>query len=256
MTVGPPPERIALVTDFGASPYIGQLALLAAEFAPALPVIDLIHDLPAFRPELAAYLLPGLIRKMPPRTLYLCVVDPGVGGERAALVMRCGSDQQANWLVGPDNGLMAMVATQTKAEIALWQVDWRPAEHSHSFHGRDLFLPIALALTTGRLPGPARRLERYQLIGHHWPAELAQVLYVDHYGNLITGLQAEHADGTATLRLGETRINAARTFCMLPPGTAFWYRNAFDLVEIAVNQGQAHQRFGVGSGAKVAWDTL
>jgi S-adenosylmethionine hydrolase len=82
------------------------------------------------------------------------------------------------------------------------------------------------------------------------------VLYVDHYGNLITGLQAEHADGTATLRLGETRINAARTFCMLPPGTAFWYRNAFDLVEIAVNQGQAHQRFGVGSGAKVAWDTL
>ncbi len=75
-----PVERIALFTDFGAaSPYLGQIRLLLAQALPDLPVIDLISDLTPFRPDLAAYLLPALVRDMPQRTIYLGIVDPGVG---------------------------------------------------------------------------------------------------------------------------------------------------------------------------------
>ena len=84
------PTRIALLTDFGAGPYVGQMRLRLSALAPAVPVVELISDLPACRPDLAAYLLPGLARGMPPQTLYTCVVDPGVGTERALIIAQCG----------------------------------------------------------------------------------------------------------------------------------------------------------------------
>jgi len=95
---------IALVTDFGgASPYLGQMQLRLSGLLPRLPVIDLVSDLAPSRSDLAAYFLPALVRNMPARTLYLCVVDPGVGGERSALAVEADED----WYVGPDNGLPA-----------------------------------------------------------------------------------------------------------------------------------------------------
>lgn len=273
------PERIALVTDFGAGAYVGQLRLLAAGLAPIIPVVDLLHDLPAFRPDLAAYLLPGLIQGMPARTLYLCVVDPGVGGERAALVLRCGQ----NWFVAPDNGLLGPLARRcAPADRALWRIDWRPspvsdsspqgapqdstqfgAQSSHqsshqfseTFHGRDLFLPIALALTQGRLPMPSVTLSLADIRGHDDPLDLDRVLYIDRYGNLMTGLALERAAPDARIRSGQRSVGWARTFCEVAAGAAFWYRNAFGLVEIAVNQGRADRLLGVSVGDAVAWET-
>ena len=85
-------DRIALVTDFGDGPYVGQVHARLSLVAPGIERLDLIHDLPAFRPDLAGYLLPALMRDMPARTLYLCVVDPGVGGPRAGLLVKTGED--------------------------------------------------------------------------------------------------------------------------------------------------------------------
>ena len=257
----PRPERLALITDFGPGPYVGQLHLLASAQAPALPLINLVADLPAFRPDLAAYWLPALIRGMPDGTIYLCVVDPGVGGARAALALRIG----LNWFVGPDNGLFvpllrrceAAASDNDAADYALWRIDWRPERLSASFHGRDVFLPIALTLTQGRLPLPCQRCTLDQMQGTDWPLSSACILYVDHYGNLITGLEADEADPDHSLCIetpvGNPLIQAARTFCEVPEGAAFWYRNAFDLVEIAANQRRADQLFGVSAGDGVAW---
>lgn len=287
----PRPERIALITDFGSGPYIGQLELLAAALAPRLPVIQLLNDAPSFRPDLAAYLIPALVRGMPARTLYLCVVDPGVGGARAALALRRGED----WFVGPDNGLLAPLmrpaedlpvaqAPTRKATSAsvgslpdqvrekpsfspselrkhcssvperrLWRIDWRPAFCSDSFHGRDLFLPIALALTRGRLPLPCQGIPPEMAQGYAGLRESGRILYVDHYGNLMTGLDADRASQHALLQAGDRVLSHARTFCEVEQGQAFWYRNAFGLVEIAANQARADHLLGLLVGDRVAW---
>lgn len=252
----PPPQRIALVTDFGVGPYIGQMKLLAAALAPALPLVDLIHDLPAFRPDLAAWLLPGLICGMPDRTLYLCVVDPGVGGARGAVVLRLG----ANWFVGPDNGLFSVLARQSDpSDGSAWGVDWRPASLSASFHGRDLFLPIALGLASGWLPCPnhplTARLGDQGAEGEQVPMESGRILYVDRFGNLMTGLSPPRAESHVRLLAAGQGLPRSRTFCAVPVGTAFWYCNAFGLVEIAVNQGRADRLLGLAVGDRVAWES-
>lgn len=243
-----PPRRIALLTDFGCgSAYVGQMRLRLAAMAPTTPVIDLISDLPICRPELAAYLLPGLAQGMPPGTVYLCVVDPGVGSARGVLCARHGRD----WWLGPDNGLLEPLVRQRGVD-ALWRIDWRPPRTSASFHGRDLFAPLAAALIAGRLPG-ARPCRPADLVGADWPVERAAVIYIDAFGNLITGLRADGRAPQAMLVAGTTHLRNARTFSSVARGQAFWYYNALGYIEVAVNQGRADRTLGVGLGDPVTF---
>jgi S-adenosylmethionine hydrolase len=136
---------IALVTDFGdQGPYVGQMELRLTERAPEAQVTRLISDLPPFRPDLAAYLLPALARDVAGPMLYLCVVDPGVGGDRGVLAV----EADGNWFVGPDNGLLALVVRRAGRHRVV-RVTWRPQGMSASFHGRDLFAPVAAMLFNG-----------------------------------------------------------------------------------------------------------
>jgi S-adenosylmethionine hydrolase len=239
-------KRIALVTDFGvASPYIGQMRVLLAAGVPELPVIDLISDLPPFRPDLAAYLLPGLIRDLPSSTLFLTVVDPGVGGERRALAIAADD----NLFLGPDNGLLAMIALRS-CQCRVWRLDWRPARLSATFQGRDLFAPAAIALARGEALSMSP-LTKNDLAGSAWQLELPRVVYQDAYGNLMLGIRAGKIARTALITLGRHSLAWARTFSAVPPGQAFWYENAFGLVELAVNQGSAAQSLGLRIGDPV-----
>jgi S-adenosyl-L-methionine hydrolase (adenosine-forming) len=235
-------KRIALVTDFGEGLYVGQMRAWLDALQPGLPVIDLVHDLPACRPDLAAYLLPALVRDMPADTLYLAVVDPGVGGDRAGLIVRA----DGAWFIGPDNGLFAQIIHRAAA-ISIWSIGWRPTEMSPSFHGRDWFVPVTDRLCRGRdLELEAQ--PRNGVLGADWPLEQALVLYVDRFGNLISGLNAPATGTEWQLIIGSTCLPRARTFCDVPPGAAFWYENAFGLVEIAVNQGRADRKLALGVG--------
>ncbi|MBK1699916.1 SAM hydrolase/SAM-dependent halogenase family protein [Thiococcus pfennigii] len=241
--------RIALLTDFGVGPYVGQLRLLLGAEVPDCPVVDLIHDLPAFRPDLAAYLLPALLRDLPPACLHLCIVDPGVGGPREVLLVRAGG----HWLMGPDNGLLALVARRATGG-AVWRLDWRPPRMSASFHGRDLFVPLAVRALRGEALGAVARAPD-ALVGADWPDERSAIIYCDHYGNLMTGLRAEAVASGARIRAGGRLLARARTFCEVPPGEGFWYVNAFGLIELAVNQGSAARVLGLGPGDPVDLST-
>lgn len=236
-------ERIALVTDFGpGGPYVGQMRGLLSHLVPATPVFELVSDLPPFLPRLAAYLLPALARDLPKGTCYVCVVDPGVGGDRLALAVEADGD----WFVGPDNGLLAPVVRRASRVRAL-RVDWRPAWCSQSFHGRDLFAPIAAMLCRGE-PMAASAVPVASLVGMDDPDDLAAVVYVDYYGNLITGLRAASLSVDCAILVGPRVLSHGRTFCAVPPGTAFWYENAFGLVELAVCQGRADLVLGLRPG--------
>jgi len=245
MTLDHPPLRVALLTDFGEGPYVGQMRLLLSSIAAGVVTESLMSDLPAFRPDLAGFLLPGLMRRMPPSTLYLCVVDPGVGGERGVLAAAVDDD----WLIGPDNGLL-LPRIRAAADARVFRVHWRPSDLSHSFHGRDLFAPLAALMVGGELPA-CTPVPTDALVGADWPRALAKVCYVDGYGNLISGMAADDLSNDRLLRVGDQDVRFARTFGEVPLGTAFWYRNAFGLLEVAVNQGRADRLLNLEVGDRL-----
>jgi S-adenosyl-L-methionine hydrolase (adenosine-forming) len=237
---------IVLFTDFGlAGPYTGQMKAVLHQRAPNVPVIDLFADAPQRNPRAAAYLLAAYAPWFPAGSVLLCVVDPGVGGTRAALA----ASLDGRWFVGPDNGLFA-IALRRAASAQVWEITWRPETLSASFHGRDLFAPVAALLACGeapawraRPPESARRPD--------WPDDLAEIVYVDHYGNALTGLRADTVPSGAKLRAGTHSIAPARTFSDVQAGTALWYANANGLAEIAVNLGRADAALGLGIGSTI-----
>ena len=241
---------ILLFTDFGlAGPYVGQMKAVLAAQAPGVPAIDLMHDAPAFRPGPAGLLLAALLAAAPEPAVWLCVVDPGVGTARRPLVVRCGG----HWLVGPDNGLFAP-ALRADAGWRAWEIGWRPPHLSASFHGRDLFAPVAARLAGGaEATHPAIAGTPVGAEGLVLPAaDPARVIYLDAYGNAMTGLRVADLDAGTVLAVGGRPLPRAETFGAVPDGTAFWYRNSLDLAEIAVNRGSAAATLGLDIGAPVA----
>ena len=237
---------ILLFTDFGLEgPYLGQVRAVLHREAPGVPVIDLFADAPVFDPMAAAYLLAAYAEAFPPGSVFLCVVDPGVGGARAPLAVNAAG----RWYVGPDNGLLA-IAARRGGDARAWRITWRPAELSASFHGRDLFAPVAGRLARGE-PPPGEACAPGGLTGRDWPEDLARVVYVDGFGNLMTGLRAARLPTEAGLTAGGRRLARARTFSDVAPGEAFWYENANGLAEIAVNQGHAGRVLGLALGDPV-----
>jgi S-adenosylmethionine hydrolase len=136
---------IVLFTDFGLSgPYTGQVIAVLQQAAPEVPIIQLFADAPAGRPKPSAYLLAAYAGWFPAGTVFLCVVDPGVGSERRPLI----AETDGRVYVGPDNGLFAIVLRRA-ASSTVSEITWRPPTLSASFHGRDVFAPIAARLAQG-----------------------------------------------------------------------------------------------------------
>lgn len=235
---------IFLYTDFGREgPYMGQMEAVLRR-AGDIPVITLLADAPPFDIRGNAYLLPAYTRDVEAGDVVLCIVDPGVGTARDALVM-CADGR---WFVGPDNGLMSIVARRA-ARCDAWRITWRPEILSASFHGRDLFAPVAALLAKGGLEAAADKLSRAEAIEHPpWPLQHAAIITFDRYGNAVTGLDAAAVDPRATITCAGHLISAAATFGAVPEGQAFWYGNSSGLVEIAVNQGSARQMYNLQAG--------
>ncbi|HML07931.1 MAG TPA: SAM-dependent chlorinase/fluorinase [Xanthobacteraceae bacterium] len=237
---------IVLFTDFGLQgPYTGQMKAVLQQMAPGTPAIDLFADAPVGNPKASAYLLAAYADWFTAGTVFLCVVDPGVGGKRPPIILQA----DGRWYVGPGNGLFELVERRS-ASARSWDIDWKPERLSASFHGRDLFAPVAAMLARGELP-----LGRPHKDGVHrrtdWPDDLREIVYVDHFGNAMTGLRAAMLPRNARLVAAGRKLQRAVTFSDRPPGTAFWYENSNGLAEIAVNQGRADRELGLTIGISV-----
>ncbi|MFQ5785386.1 MAG: S-adenosyl-l-methionine hydroxide adenosyltransferase family protein [Alphaproteobacteria bacterium] len=238
---------VVLFTDFGyEGPYVGQVKAALWREAPDAPVVDLMHDAPAHRPDLAAYLLAALAPEFPEGCVFLGVVDPDVGSPARRPVVLCAGGR---WYVGPDNGLFEIVAR--RAGDAEWrEIDARPARLSASFHGRDLFAPAAGRLLRGDAVAGVSR-DAASRPGSDWPDDLARIVYIDRFGNAMTGMRAKAVPAGKTIAVGNARLPRARTFADLSEGAAFWYENSNGLAEIAVNRGRAADALGLGIGDRV-----
>jgi S-adenosyl-L-methionine hydrolase (adenosine-forming) len=239
---------ICLFTDFGAGDlYVGQVEAVLDRLAPGVRVIHLLHEVPAYDIKPAAHLLAALVTGLAGDHVILGVVDPGVGTERDAVVVRA----DRHWYVGPDNGLFSVVAERAGAR-SVWRITGAPAVATRSFHGRDVFAPIAAALARNDFPNailtPVDGLN-VRLGGD----DLAAIIYLDHYGNAWTGLRAEAVPRDRMLVVAGRELSYAGVFGEAPPGGAFWYANSSALVEVAVNRGSAAHALGLEIGMPVTW---
>jgi len=241
---------IATFTDFGVpGPYLGQMHAALQREAPGIPVVDIFPDLPAFNIMAAAYLLPAYSQYLPENSVCLCVVDPGVGTARRATVVR----SDGHWYVGPDNGLFS-VLVRRNSDAQAFIIDWRPEQLSSSFHGRDLFAPVAAKLARGE-PPPGEALDPAQLVTPDWPDDLAEIVYLDNFGNAITGLRASSITTGSTIEVEGKECEFSRTFGEAEHGTPFWYENSNGLVEIALAEGRVVHELGLEVGSVVRVNT-
>jgi len=236
---------IFLFTDFGASGiYVGQVKAVLQEHAPKAPVIDLLHDAPAFNVKAGGHLLAALAARLPKGSVTLAVVDPGVGGPREPVAVLA----DGRWFVGPDNGLISVAAARA-AKSETFSIGWKPEHLAASFHGRDLFAPVAAMLAGGGRK--AAKLKKAVLAVSFGADDFGEVIYVDHFGNLMTGMRAGAVPRDRGLVINGRTVRYARVYSEVKPGDVFWYENSLGLVELAANSANAQQVLGFKPGNRL-----
>ena len=242
-------QVIQLFTDFGfEGPYVGEMKAVFARAGLAHKVIDLMHDVPTYNIQSASILLNALATRFQPGDACLAIVDPGVGSVSRRPVLL---ELDGIIYCGPDNGLFGAVADNASA-IKSYEIRWRPENLSNSFHGRDLFAP-ALIKYLNKEYGAFTDIDATSLIGFGEQDELDTIIYIDKFGNAISGRSAKTVSIEDKLKINKYTLNYADTFSSVTIGEAFWYINSMGLVEIAVNQGNAKERFKleIGSAVKI-----
>jgi S-adenosyl-L-methionine hydrolase (adenosine-forming) len=246
---------VTFLSDYGrADDFVGVCHAVIAKIAPEVRVIDLTHDVPRHDVRTAAV---TLRRALPfcPAGVHLVVVDPGVGGTRRAVAIRVAEEDRV--LVGPDNGVLWPAAERFGGVVEAVDVAHSPHRLepvSATFHGRDLFAPVAAQLALGAPLGAAGEpIEPEELVQLRLPTPqidsdriYAHVVSVDGFGNVA--LDVTHDEGTgAGLRLGAAvRVNGtpatyARTFEEVGPGELMLYEDAYRTLALAINRGSARE---------------
>lgn len=252
---------ITLTTDFGTADwFVGTMKGVIAGIEPTANVIDLTHDLPPGDIPGGAFALAASHRYFPKGTVHVAVIDPGVGSSRKAIAV-----QTANGVfIGPDNGVLswALAKEKVRAIHALENEACFVCPVSQTFHGRDVFAPVAAHLSRGvpiqklgpalkdfvRLAWPVPRVRRGGIEG--------EVVYIDRFGNAITNLEARllrGSDGASCQIYSRRRWNCPlRTFYQAaPPKRPVALVGSSGFLEIAINGGSAEKVLGLRVGTRV-----
>ncbi|MFP5222656.1 MAG: S-adenosyl-l-methionine hydroxide adenosyltransferase family protein [Acidobacteriota bacterium] len=257
------PRDIVLLTDFGlADPYVGQVKGALLRHAPQARVLDLCHQVEPFNILQAAFFL-GVSRQwFPEGTVFVSVVDPGVGGDRRVILL----EKHQQYFLAPDNGLLSFVmqhggASRVRDVTPAWRRD-----ASATFHGRDVFVPLA-----ARLAGDAQAYELGDEVNPHSLARLpgaeplrngdvieATVLHVDRFGNCLTNLDVAgwgpvlFKSKTPSLMVPSVQdLHPVITYEKLAPGELGIIKGSQGYLELAANQRSAAALLGLSSGSNV-----
>ncbi|HET9930517.1 MAG TPA: SAM-dependent chlorinase/fluorinase, partial [Polyangiaceae bacterium] len=251
MTLPAPSRIVTLLTDFGVSdPFVGIMKGVLLRDAPELQLIDVTHAVPPQDVALAEFWLAESYRWFAPGTVHLCVVDPGVGSDRAALAAYA----DGHYFVAPDNGVLG-AALQADAAAEVRRIDLGKlgiAPRSNTFHGRDVFAPVAALLASGKASlrelGEAwRAAVRERVPPKRAPDELVgRVVAVDHFGNLITDLPAKWLQGGfVRVEASGRTLEIVATYSEAEVGECVALVSSFETLEIAVRNGNAAVALGL-----------
>lgn len=270
------PPIIALITDFGTSdPYVGIMKGILAGISPETRLIDLTHHIPPGNIQRGAFVLWQSSLDLPQGTIFLAVVDPGVGTERKAICLDCDGQR----FIGPDNGLFSYLLYGK--EYQAWELSnpaYQLSSPGTTFHGRDIFAPAAAYAANGiwgdkfgnavksiqRLPEPRLVKKGNSLSG--------EVISTDMFGNLFTSLGRFQSTDSWDLILGswinhtnckikdrthveiilkDKTLSLVKTFAMVPEGTCAGLIGSTGLLEIVCNQGSAAKLLSIKRGDAV-----
>lgn len=254
---------VVLMTDFGLKDaFVGVMKGVIASICRHAAVIDLTHEIGPQDVREAAFTLDRSVDYFPEGSIFTCIVDPGVGTARRPLAVEAGP-----WrFIAPDNGLLTAILDRHPAARchAITSAKHRLPSCSATFHGRDIFSPAAAHLAAGLPIGelgpevPVESCERIRLFsnlpidgGAGWQGE---VLSIDHFGNLITSLEGSLVDGPEgwTAQAGDaTAIPFVRTYGEVAEGMPLAYAGSSGMVEIAIRNGSARDRFELEPGSTV-----
>ena len=252
---------ITLTSDFGLrDPYVGQMKSRILQRSPGSPIIDLTHEITPFHPEQAGYWLWCVAPQFPAGTVHVAVVDPGVGGERAIIVLEAHGQR----FVAPDNGLLGMIAAHRDARAyaiepgALERLGLGPA--SATFHGRDIMAPLAAELS-------ARRVEARELGREHTPlagtlrvavagadgSVRGQVAVIDRYGNALTTIPGASVARLQrpSVRLDGRQLRLVRSYVEAESGECVALINSAAMLELAAGQASAARLLNIEPGREV-----
>jgi S-adenosyl-L-methionine hydrolase (adenosine-forming) len=258
---------IAILTDFGyRDHYVGAMKGVIASIAPGAPLIDITHGVPAQSIAAGAIALAQTWRLFPPRTVFLVVVDPGVGTARLAVAVQTRAGAR---FVGPDNGVLSLALEEAgpSRAVELRAPRYRRGRVSATFHGRDIFAPAAAHLWRGikleSLGPPVREgLTHLELAEPREGVEelRGEVLYVDGFGNLVSNIardalarfEARFPAMRLSVRIGTgAPIEILQAYGDARNGVPLATFGSFELLEIAVREGSAARHFAAGPGAMV-----
>lgn len=233
---------LVLLTDFGhTDPYVGIMKGVITSVAPELTILDLSHGVPPQDVRTAALYLESAWRWFPEGSVFCCVVDPGVGSQRRPVVLR----SSGRLFVGPDNGLLSLVPNGD-----WWEIKVDTPLPSRTFHGRDLFAPVAARLGLGMDPqdvGP-RVLNPATLPLPETSTTEGEILYFDHYGNAITSLR-EVFEGAVEVE--GKRIPVHATYSEVRMGAPLALIGSTGRLEVSVRNGSAQRELALAVGTRV-----
>lgn len=252
---------ITLTTDFGTADwFVGVMKGVLLGLNPRIQVVDLTHEISPGDLPAGAFALMTSCRYFPKGSIHVAVIDPGVGSRRQAIAV----ETEDYFFVGPDNGVLswALRHQRLRRVVSLENPAYFRKPVSHTFHGRDVFAPVAAHLTRGvsmSKLGPA--LRTFQRL--KWPETksssgivFGEVLYLDRFGNALTNIDATSLEELTvqTLRVGIDRRPAfpvAEYYQAVPQGAPVAILGSSGFLEIAVNGGSAARRLGLKTGTKV-----
>lgn len=248
------PSPIALISDFGLTDvYVGVMKGAIAQISANIRVIDLSHQIPPQNCLAARFCLLNAYTYFPGGTVFVAVIDPGVGSDRRGVAIQC----DFGYLVGPDNGIFSGILAQSPAIAAVSlnnQAYWRTSEPSATFHGRDIFAPVGAHLATGvPLSAIGDRLNPVDLVDLSPPIPqkrdrefLGHIQYIDYFGNCITTIPGKWVqNGDWSVRVGEIVIPGSLTYSSVSRGELVALVGSHGWVEIAANCADARSQLGL-----------
>ena len=255
---------ITLTTDFGLSdPFAGIMKGVILGIAPDVQLVDITHEIRAYDILGAAFIIDSAYRYFPEGTVHLIVVDPGVGSTRRPIAARA----RGHIFVAPDNGVLSSLL-QTDPGASPPSVYWIDNHSlfldsvSRTFHGRDIFAPVAARLARGtpvesvgprivdfvKKAVPKPHFQGDRLVG--------MVLHVDKFGNIITNLRRHHLGRDFSIRVGSLSVKRlCSSFAEADPGEFFAIEGSTGYIELALNQGSAADRLNIALGAEIELET-
>jgi len=251
---------ITMTTDFGhKGPFAAVIRGVILSRHPDAQIIDLAHEIPPYWPPEAGFWVSRAYQYFPPGSIHLAIVDPGVGTEREILVV----EHDGHVFIAPDNGLLAPLLNRAD-NARVWQLDidrltaLKLAKPSDTFHGRDIFAPVAAELAAGRLP----LADVGRAVDEWTPAWLEEptvnpgkvtgtIITIDAFGNLISNIEASMIQGfrEPVARIAGHQIATLTTYGRAKPGDFLALINSFGVIEIAKAEGSAADGLGSERGA-------